>query len=195
MIERRDQRDAVPLQDLDLFTRLTQYFDAIDLNLRAGTGWFIFNGSGTRATRITAFIATRLRELGPFLSSYLIPWREFSLNSYMVGIELQSIAEPESLVGRAKAEFDIASRVSREHMVRLVASDLLILSGLKPEHRHELEFLDETIGRRYNQRLATILITSSTPQDLAASFDQIAPGASLWDRLFDRMYERSLIAM
>ncbi len=195
MIERRDQWDMVPLQDLDLFTRLTQYFDAIDLNLRAGTGWFIFNASGSRAARITAFIATRLRELGPFLSSYLIPWREFSLNSYMVGVELQSIAEPESLEGKAKAEFDIASRVSREHMVRLVASDLLILSGLKPTHDHELEFLEETIGRRYNQRLATILISPSMPQELANSFEEIAPGASLWDRLFDRMYERSLIAM
>ena len=195
MIERLDQRDAVPLQDLDLFTRLTQYFDAIDLNLRAGTGWFIFNASGSRATRITTFIAARLREFGPFLSSYLIPWREFSLNSYMVGVELQSIAEPESLVGRAKAEFDIASRVSREHMVRLVASDLLILSGIKPAHSHELEFLEQTIGHRYSQRLATILISPSMPQDLARTFEEIAPGASLWDRLFERMYERSLIAL
>jgi hypothetical protein len=195
MIVRSDQRDALPLQDLDLFTRLTHYFDALDVHLRAGTGWFIFNASGPRATRITAFIATRLREFGPFITSYLIPWREFSLNSYMAGIELQSITEPDSLEGKAKREFDIASRVSREHMVKLVASDLLILSGLKPSHPHELEFLDETVGRRYNQRLATILISPSLPQDLSATCESIAPGSQIWDRLFSRMYERSLIAI
>ncbi len=195
MIVRRDGRDALPLQDLDLFSRMTQYFDAIDLHLRAGTGWFIFNASGARATRVTSFIAARLREIGPFVSTYLIPWREFSLNSYMVGIELQSIGEPDALVGKAKTEFDIASRVSRDHMVKLVASDLLILTGIQPTQPHELEFLDETITRRYTQRLATILISPRLPQDLRASFEEIDPGAQLWDRLFTRMYERSLIAM
>ena len=195
MTIRRDERDALPLQDLDLFSRLTQYFDAIDLHLRAGTGWFIFNASGARANRVTAFIAGRLREIGPFVSSYLIPWREFSINSYMVGVELRSIGEPDALQGRAKTEFDIASRVSRDHMVKLVASDLLILTGLQPSHSHELEFLDETITRRYTQRLATILISPRLPQDLSVSFNEIAPGAQIWERLFDRMYERSLIAL
>lgn len=195
MTVRRDERDALPLQDLDLFSRMTQYFDAIDPHLRAGTGWFIFNASGARANRVTAFIAGRLREIGPFVSTYLIPWREFSLNSYMVGVELQSIGEPEALEGRARTEFDIASRVSRDHMVKLVASDLLILTGLQPSHAHELEFLDETITRRYTQRLSTILVSPRLPQDLRASFEEIAPGAPLWDRLFTRMYERSLIAL
>lgn len=195
MIDRRDQRDAMPLQDLDLFTRLTQYFDSIELNLRAGTGWFIFNSSGSRASRITAFIGSRIRELGPFVSAYLIPWREFSLNSYMVGVELQSIPEPDTLEGKAKTEFDIASRVSRDHMVKLVASDLLVLTGLQPTHPHELEFLDETVARRYNQRLSTILISPKLPHELYGSFQNIAPGAQLWDRLFARMYERSLIAL
>ncbi len=195
MINRHDERDALPLQDLDLFSRLSQYFDGIDLQLRAGTGWFIFNASGARAMRISALIATRLRELGPFVSSYLVPWREFALNSYMVGIELQSVAEPDTLEGKAKTEFDIASRVSRDHMVKLVASDLLILTGLQPAHPHELEFLDQAIGRRYDQRLSTILVSPRLPQDLAVSYQQIAPGAPLWDRLFARMYERSLIAL
>ncbi len=195
MTMRRDERDALPLQDLDLFTRLTQYFDAIDVHLRAGTGWFIFNASGVRAARVSAFIAGRIREIGPFASTYLIPWREFSLNSYMVGIELQSIGEPDALEGRAKTEFDIASRVSRDHMVKLVASDLLILTGLQPTYSHELEFLDETITRRHTQRLSTILISPRLPQDLHTTFEEIAQGAPLWDRLFTRMYERSLIAM
>lgn len=195
MINRRDERDALPLQDLDLFSRLTQYFDALDLNLRSGTGWFIFNASGTRATRISAFIANRLREIGPFISAYLIPWREFALNSYMVSVELQSIAEPDALEGKAKTEFDIASRVSRDHMVKLVASDLLILTGVQPAHLHELTFLEETIGRRYDQRLSTILVSPRLPQDLAAAYQQIGFGAPLWERLFARMYERSLIAL
>ncbi len=195
IIEWRDQRDSLPLQDLDLFGRLSQYFDALDVHLRAGQGWFIFNASGVRAARISAFIANRLREVGPFISTYLIPWREFSLNSYMVGIELQSISEPDALEGKARTEFDIASRVSREHMVRLVASDLLILTGLQPSHPHELEFLDETIGRRFSQRLSTILVSPELPQDLSARFAEIAPGSQLWDRLFSRMYERSLIAL
>lgn len=195
MIVRSDQRDALPLQDLDLFARLTHYFDGLDVHLRSGTGWFIFNASGPRATRISAFIATRLRDFGPFITSYLIPWREFSLNSYMVGVELQSIAAPDTLEGKAKREFDIASRVSREHMVKLVASDLLILSGMRPSHPHEVEFLDETVGRRYNQRLATILISPCLPQELSSSYESIAPGSQFWDRLFTRMYERSLIAM
>ena len=195
MIDPRDARNALPLQDLDLFGRLTQYFNAFEMHSRSGTGWFIFNASGARATRITAFIISRLREQGPLISSYMIPWREFSLNSYMVSVELQSIAEPEALVGKAKTEFDIASRVSRDHMVKLVASDLLILTGLQPSHPHELEFLDDTIGRRYNQRLATILISPRLPQDLNATFENIAHGAMLWERLFSQMYERSLIAL
>jgi hypothetical protein len=195
MIDRRDERDSLSLQDLDLFSRLTQYFDAIELHLRTGTGWFIFNAAGGRSMRISTFIASRLRELGPFISSYLIPWREFSLNSYMVGVELQAISEPEALEGRAKTEFDIASRVSRDHMVKLVASDLLILTGLQPTHPHELEFLDQTISRRYSQRLSTILISPRLPHDLHASFQEIASGAPLWDRFFDRMYDRSLIAL
>lgn len=195
MIYRQEGPEPLPLQDLDLFTRLTHYFDTFEHHLRAGHGWFIFNASGARATRITAFVASRIQEFGPWISTHLIPWREFSLNAYMVQIELQSIAAPETLEGKAKTEFDIASRVSRDQMVKMVASDLLIISGIRPSHPHELEFLDETITRRYQQQLSTILISPLLPQDLATTFAEVVPGAPLWDRLFSRTYQRNFIAL
>ncbi|HEX3724556.1 MAG TPA: hypothetical protein VHV31_17330 [Nitrolancea sp.] len=195
MIYRQEGPETLPLQDLDLFTRLTQYFDTFEHHLRAGHGWFIFNASGARAMRITTFIASRIQEFGPWISTHLIPWREFSLNAYMVQIELQSIAEPEMLEGKAKTEFVIASRVSRDQMVKMVASDLLIISGLRPTHPHELEFLDETIARRYQQQLSTILISPLLPQDLATTFAELMPGAPIWDRLFSRTYQRNFIAL
>jgi hypothetical protein len=195
MIYRHDGSETLPLQDLDLFTRLSHYFDTFEQHLRSGHGWLIFNTSGARAARVTAFIVSRINEFGPWISTYLIPWREFSLNAYMVEIELQSIAQPESLEGKAKTEFDIASRVSRDAMVKLVASDLLIVNGLRPKHPHELEFLDQTIERRHRQQLSTILISPQLPQDLSTTFDNILPGAPLWDRFFTRMYQRSFMAL
>lgn len=195
MYNRIDLSDTLPLQDLDLFTRLTQYFDAFEQHLRAGHGWFIFNASGTRALRISAFISGRINEFRPWISSYIVPWREFSLNAYMVEVELQAISAPDELEGKARAEFDIASRVSRDQMVKMVASDLLIVTGLRPSHPHEIEFLDEAIEQRYRQQLSTILISPQLPHELSSTFDQTVPGAPLWDRLFSRMYQRSFIAL
>jgi hypothetical protein len=195
MNDRLDLSETLPLQDLDLFTRLTHYFDAFEQHLRAGHGWFIFNASGTRALRITGFVAGRVNEFRPWVSSYLVPWREFSLNAYMVEIELQAISEPDALEGKARAEFDIASRVSRDQMVKMVASDLLIVTGLRPSHPHEIAFLDEAIEQRFRQQLSTILISPQLPHELSSTFDQVVPGARLWERLFDRMYARSFIAL
>lgn len=195
MNDRLDESETLPLQDLDLFTRLTQYFDAFEQHLRAGHGWFIFNASGARALRVSAFIAGRVNEYRPWVSSYLVPWREFSLNAYMVEVELHAISEPDSLEGKARAEFDIASRVSRDQMVKMVASDLLIVTGLRPNHPHEIEFLDKAIEQRFRQQLSTILISPQLPHELSVTFDQTVPGAPLWDRLFDRMYQRGFIAL
>ena len=195
MSYRQDGPETLPLQDLDLFTRLSHYFDSLEQHLRAGHGWFIFNASGARAARISAFIVARANEFGPWISTYMAPWREFSLNAYMVEIELQSIEQPESLEGKAKKEFDIASRISRDAMVKMVASDLLIVTGLRPSHPHELAFLDETVERRYSQQLSTILLSPQMPHELSATFDNVIPGAQLWDRLFARMYQRSFIAL
>ena len=191
----REGSEILPLQDLDLFTRLSHYFDSFEQQLRAGHGWLIFNSSGARAARISAFIARRISEFGPWISSYLVPWREFSLNAYMVEVGLQSVGQPETLEGKAKAEFDIATRVSRDAMVKMVASDLLVVTGVRPSHSHELEFLNETIERRYNQHLSTILVTPQLPQEMPLTFESVAPGLKMWDRLYARMYERCFIAL
>ena len=188
--------DSVPLQDVDLLNRLSHYFDALDQHVRAGHGWVIFNAGGARGARIGGYIQSRLAEYHAVLSYYFVPWRDFSLNAYMVSVALQAFApQQDALEGRAKTEFDIASRVSRDTMVRLSASDLLVLAGLRPEHRHEVILLDETVTRRYEQRLPTILLTPFRPDDLASTYRQIVPEARLWDQLFARLYERNLMAV
>lgn len=190
------ERDQPALQDMDLLGRLTQFFDSFDQHVRAGHGWFIFNARGQRGARITAFILSRLAEYQLLYTYYFIPWRDFALNAYMVEVELQALAaQRQSLQGRAQQEFDIATRVSRDNLARMMVSDLLIIAGIQPQHRHEVVFLDQAIERRYQQRLSTILITPAKPHELAWQIERVAPGEQFWDRLFDRMYERSLIAL
>src|SRR5260221_5647658 len=82
--------DNVSVQDRDLLGRLNSYFDNIDLRLREGQGWLIFNADRGRTRRISQFIGERLNEYRPLVSSYLVPWRDFALNAYMVKIELVS---------------------------------------------------------------------------------------------------------
>lgn len=189
-------REEPSLQDVDLLARLTQYFDSIMQHLRAGHGWFIFNAGGSRGARIVTFMLGRLAEYQPLITYYYVPWRDFALNAYMVEVELQAMAERAlPLQGRAKREYDIATRISRDSMARMIISDLLIIAGVAPHHRHELQFLDQAVERRYAQKLSTILITPAQPHELAAQFEELAPGERVWDRFFDRMYERSLIAM
>lgn len=190
------EREQPALQDMDLLGRLTQFFDSLDQHVRAGHGWFIFNARGQRGARITAFILGRLAEYQLLYTYYFIPWRDFALNAYMVEVELQALAaQRQALQGRAQQEFDIATRVSRDSLARMMVSDLLIIAGIQPQHRHEVVFLDQAIERRYQQRLSTILITPAKPHELAWQIERVAPGEQFWDRLFDRMYERSLIAL
>jgi len=189
-------REEPSLQDVDLLGRLTQYFDSIRQHLRAGHGWFIFNARGGRGARIVAFLLGRLAEYQPLITYYYVPWRDFALNAYMVEVELQAMAERIApLQGRAKREYDIATRISRDSVARMVLSDLLIVAGIAPHHRHELQFLDQAVERRYVQKLSTILLTPAQPHELAAKFEELAPGEQLWERFFGRMYERSLIAL
>jgi hypothetical protein len=74
-------------------------------------------------------------------------------------------------------------------------TDLLVLIGLKPSFWHEATFLDQTIEERYRQRLATILLTPDMPQQLEAEFQSLDPSRTFWSRLFERMYETSLVAL
>jgi len=190
------EREQPALQDVDLLGRLTQFFDTLDQHVKAGHGWFIFNARGQRGARIASFILGRLAEYRLLYTYYFVPWRDFALNAYMVEVELQALAaQRQVLQGRAQQEFDIATRVSRDSLARMIVSDLLIIAGIQPQHRHEVVFLDQAVERRYRQRLSTILITPAQPHELAWQIERIAPGEQFWDRLFARMYERSLIAL
>jgi hypothetical protein len=183
-------------QDLDLFGRLNQYFDQLDQNLASGLGWMIFNASGSRARRISNFVLTRFRQTDIPLNCQHVPWRDFALNAYMVEVELQSMQDSgQELAGHAKDEFDIATRVSRDSLVKMVAADVLILSGVKPQHRHELNLLDQTIERRHNLMAVTVMLTPSAPHQLAIDVTRIAPDDTVWDRMFDRLYRRCLVAV
>lgn len=189
--------DEVPLQDRDLLQRLSTYFDAFDARLRQGQGWFIFNATGSRSNRIAGFMQHRLAEYRPMVSYYVMPWRDFALSSYVQEIGLSELA-PASHAGKhekATREYELATKLTRDTSIQMLHTDLLILVGLKPAHRHEALFLDRTIEGRYQRRLATILLTPDMPQVLEAEFESLDPTRIFWDRLFQRMYETSLVAL
>jgi hypothetical protein len=183
-------------QDLDLFGRLNQYFDQLDQHLAGGVGWLIFNTSGARARRVGNFVLDRFRQSEIPLICQHVPWRDFALNAYMVEVELQSLDDTDFEDSRfAKDEYDIATRVSRDSLVKMVAADVLILSGVDPNHRHELNLLDQTIERRHNLMAVTVILTPSAPHQLAIDITRLAPNDTIWDRMFDRLYRRCLIAV
>jgi hypothetical protein len=189
--------DQVPLQDVDLLQRLNQYFSTLDFRLRQGQGWVIYNARGNRAGRITQFMMERLREMDVSFSHFFLPWRDFALTSYLVEVELQARPEREHAMSeRERREYQIATRVSRQTLARLVTADLVILSGLVPQHDFELSYLDQTIESRYRSRLATILMTPEQPHELALDVTQIGDeGPQIWERLSTRLYETNLIAV
>jgi hypothetical protein len=190
------ERTESQMQDLDLYMRLSQYLDHFDQHLRGGVGWFIFNAAGPRGQRVATYLQHGFRQVGIPMSYHFVPWRDFSLNAYMVEIELQGFDDQSrQLHGHSEREHKIAAHVSRDSLVRMVATDVLILGGVAPKHRHELDLLDRTIERRYNLRSPTIVITPRMPHELAISFAQVAPEEPFWDRIFGRMYQRSLVAM
>lgn len=189
--------DQVPLQDVDLLNRLNQYFSSLDLRLRQGQGWLIFNARGSRAGRITQLLQEQVQHATIPFSHYFLPWRDFALTSYLVQVELQQLGETsEGLPENAKTQYQIASSISRQTLVRMVTADLLILNGLVVRHAHEMRYLEDTIDRRYQQRLATILVTPEQPHELAMEMSQVSEaGMEAWQRISDRLYETSLIAM
>lgn len=189
--------DQAPVQDRDLLQRLSLYFDGFDARLRQGQGWFIFNAAPGRSSRISEFIRIRLQEVQPSVSSTMVPWRDFALSAYVQEVGLRELA-PAVEAGNdplLKHEYDLANRVTKETWDRLLFSDVLVVSGLKPEHAYEAMFLDRAIDSRYRQRLATILLTPEMPDALAAEFANVDPSHTYWDRLFQRMYETSLVAL
>lgn len=190
--------DQAPLQDRDLLQRLSVYFDGFHTRLRQGQGWFIFNAPGSRANRITSFIQYRLSDYRPAVSACFIPWRDFAINAYIKEIGLSELSpEIESSMPdpRVKQEYEIAVQITRKTLNEMSFSDVLVLSGLKPSHEHEAIFLDQMLEERYRQKLATILLTPDMPQELEAEFESLDPSHAVWERLFQRMYETSLVAL
>lgn len=187
----------VPLQDVDLLQRLNHYFSTLDFRLRQGQGWVIYNAAGSRAGRITRFLHDALHVAEVPFSHYFLPWRDFALTSYLVEVELRPPDDQDSTIPeRVRQEYAIATRVSRQTLARMLTADLLILSGLTPQHQYEVSYLDETIERRYKGRLATILLTPEQPHELALTVSRLAQeGEQAWNRLSERLYETNLIAV
>lgn len=186
----------IPLQDRDLLQRLNTYFDALDARLLSGEGWVIFNASAPRSTRVVQYLQRRLSE--PRLTShFFVPWRDFSLTSYMVEVELQSpVEEMSELPAARKRELEIASKVSQQTMVRMVTDDLLILAGVSPRHGHEVRYLMATVEARFQSKLPTIMLTPDTPHKLEHDISRLGEhGSFTWEQLADRIYKSNLIAL
>jgi hypothetical protein len=77
----------------------------------------------------------------------------------------------------------------------MVSTELLVLMGCKPAHRHEIELLDRTLKSRQGRKLATILMTPEMPQQLEADLENVDPEQRYWERIFGGMYETGLVAM
>lgn len=188
--------DEPPLQDVDLLQRLTQYFETLDIRLRHGQGWVIYNAKGKRASRITQFMDAQLQAAEIPFSHFFLPWRDFALTSYLVQVEMHDLPQREdTLSDRSRKEYEIATRVSRQTLARMVTADLLILSGLLPQHEHEVNYLEQTIDRRSGNRLATILLIPEQPHELAHEVTRLGESVERWERLASRLYETSLIAV
>lgn len=187
-----------PLQDRDLLTRMSLYFEGLDQRLRQGQGWLIFNADGARMQRISGYIDARLRQDFPGVFAHSMLWRDVAISAYVneVGLgELNPASESASGSDAAKREYDLAKRITEDTCERMAFSDLLVLVGLRPTTWHEATFLDKMIDERYHKRLATILLTQQMPQVLEAEFDGLDPSKTFWPRLFGRMYETSLVAL
>jgi len=120
---------------------------------------------------------------------------EIRAEAIHVEVELPGV-QPPALQGRARKEYDIATRVSRQTMARSVTADLLIVSGLRPQHAHEVRYLAETLERRYRDKLATIILTPDQPHELADEISRSAEfGEEIWHQIESRLYETNLIAI
>lgn len=192
--------ERISVQDRDLLGRLNAYFDSIDLRLREGQGWLIFNADRERAGRIGRFIDDRMKEYRPLMSFYIVPWRDFALNAYMLKVELAANSPSARVLPtdpRQQQEYAIAGRVSQDMYYQMRYCDLFVLSGIDPSHPHELGYLDQIIAERLQSQRPSILITPRMPHELEAEFRALAGGAGekVWERFFHRLYDTCLIAL
>jgi len=198
MTEPMNTIEEAPVQDQDLLLRLNLYFDVLDQRLRHGQGWFIFNATGSRLSRIAGFISAKLAQDHASINAYQVPWRDFALNAYVNEIGLNEIRPREDgsfATEQQRHEFELARLVTDDTRERLLYSDMLVLVGMKPSTWPEASFLDRMIDERYRNRLSTILLTGAMPDGLKAEINEVDPTGTLWSRLFGRMYETSLVAL
>lgn len=195
MADRDSPIEQAPIQDRDLLQRLSLYFDAVEHRLRQGEGWLIFNAGSRRSRRIAGFIQQRLSEHYPPVSYFLMPWRDFALSAFVTEVGMPSLVPDVAVDDRARAEFDLAARITSATWTTMLSTELLVVVGCSPTHRHEAELLDKTLANRQSHRLATILMTPAMPSQLEADLETVAPNARYWHSIFGRMYETSLVAM
>jgi hypothetical protein len=195
MTEQESLIEQAPIQDRDLLQRMSLYFDAVDHRLRLGEGWLIFNASHRRSRRIADFIQHRLAEHRPPVSYFLMPWRDFALSAFVTDVGMPSLAPSVATDDRARAEFDLAARVTSSTWTQMLSTDLLVVVGCKPTERREADLLDRTLANRQSQRLATILMTPDMPGQLEAELETVDPNGRYWQSIFGRMYETGLVAM
>ena len=189
--------DQAPLQDRDLLVRLSLYFDSIEQRVRQGEGWLIFNADPGRSRRIASFIELRLAESEPAIDAFTLSWRDFALNAFVCEVGLPQL-EPELRdrpgEERIAQEYQFARQVTDDVWERCASTDVLMVTGLRPQHRHEVAYLDRAVEERYRRRRPTILVTPEQPHDLADGIDQLDPEQLPWNRLFKRMRENCLVA-
>lgn len=190
--------DDISIQDRDLLIRMSTYLDTIEMRVRQGQGWFIFNADRARAARIAQYVLASLRAHAPIISHTLMTWRDFALNAYVTEVALPReeqeapAPEPES---RRDQEQRLARRVSREAYWRALNMDVLVLLDLAPTHTHEITFLGGILSSRYRLHLPTVLTTPFMPDGLKAAIDAVDMEGGMWDQVWSRMYETSLIAV
>lgn len=190
------EENKLSVQDLDLLGRMNQYFNTIQSRLREGQGWLIFNTDRNRTARISRFIAERLSEYRPLLSSYSLTWRDFALDAYIAEVELpqaeSGIGDESGLIQK---QYQIAGKVARDMRYHVLYCDLFILTGIRPEHNHEVKRLIEIVELRQAKGLPTILVTPRSPDELAQELRALREEGGYWKRLYGAMYETSLIAL
>ncbi|MBI4505084.1 MAG: hypothetical protein HY691_06080 [Chloroflexi bacterium] len=196
MLDERYVIHRLSLQDRDLMARLAAYVEALDSRVREGTGWLIFSADRQRSARVERMMREGLVAFRPFVSSYLAPWRDVALNAY-VEIELRQQAPRVSAAADdpQRKEFDLAQRVARDTRAWMRRCDLLLVWSIAPAQRHELDYLEEVLAARYERRLASLVLTPRSAEQLAADVRALDPTPGRWERLYQRLYERSLIAL
>ena len=187
----------VSVQDRDLLGRLSNYFDTIESRLREGQGWLILNASRDRANRIAQFINVRLREHKPFISYYMLTWRDFALHAYVSQVELPANPAPVSveIPSKEQSERRIADKVTQDMYYHMLYCDFLVLSGVAPTYPYETSYLDSVLGQRFDRQQPTIVISPLTMQGLEHNLRSISTDKDLWERFFGRIYQSSLIGL